>query len=234
MSTDSPLGIVYDLDDTLYPEEDYVRSGLRTVGRALGAELGVPDLADRLLLCFQQGDRAHIYNRALEELGSSGPDVTRLVERMVQMHRLHTPGIILFPDAEESLQYWRKRAKLGIISDGFLAVQQAKITALGLESRVDAIILTDQRGREYWKPHPWAFEQAAERLKVPHNRCVYVADNPAKDFVAPNALGWTSVCVRRKGGFYANQSPTEGGAPGYSIGDLKELPRVLGIESRSK
>ncbi len=28
---------------------------------------------------------------------------------------------------------------------------------------------------------------------------IYIADNPKKDFITPNKLGWTSICLLDKG-----------------------------------
>jgi hypothetical protein len=42
-----PQCIVFDLDDTLYLERNYVHSGFRALGEWAKTSLGVPDFADR-------------------------------------------------------------------------------------------------------------------------------------------------------------------------------------------
>jgi putative hydrolase of the HAD superfamily len=79
----------------------------------------------------------------------------------------------------------------------------------------------------YGKPHPMAFELTAHRFGVEHVECVYVADNPAKDFVAPNALGWLSVQVRRSDGIYLDAITADGGGPDHLIDSLDELDKLL-------
>ncbi len=62
-------------------------------------------------------------------------------------------------------------------------------------------------------------------------RFVYVGDNPAKDFVVPNARGWISVMVERPGHrrIHAAAQVAEGGAPQHTVASLAELPAVLGL-----
>jgi len=213
------------MDDTLYPESSYTRSGLRAVASSMGSVLKVSDLDAKLLRLYEDGDRRKVYNRLLEELGRSEEE--DLLQRMIETHRNHLPKIELFADADAALTDWHGRARLGLISDGYLVAQQAKVAALGLADRLDEIILTDERGREFWKPHPWAFEEISRRLDIPGENCVYVADNPTKDFVAPNRLGWRTVQISRTEGVYLGRPPAQGGQPAFSIGNLNELAGVL-------
>ena len=79
----------------------------------------------------------------------------------------------------------------------------------------------------YRKPHPFAFEQMSARLGVSPSACVYVADNPLKDFIAPNRLGWRTVQIKRLGGIYEMCAATPGGEPQHVIATLDELDRLL-------
>ncbi len=63
----------------------------------------------------------------------------------------------------------------------------------------------------------------SRRLGVPAAACVYVADNPAKDFVAANALGWRTVLVKRPDALYADCPAPEGGRPQAVIDTLGAL-----------
>ena len=146
---------------------------------------------------------------------------------MIDAYRRHRPAIALHADADSALTRLKARHRLGIITDGRLIQQSAKIEALGLSSRVDAIILTDELGPGFAKPHPRPFELMADRLGVAHDECIYVADNPAKDFVAPNALGWTTVRIVRENGIYKDAPIAEGGAPRRVITSLDELDSLI-------
>jgi len=229
--------LLFDLDDTLYPERQYVFSGFRAVAEALAerlasdAGLGVSasytpeELAQRMRSLFETRDRARVFNVLVEQLGC--PDADRLVAWMVRVYRSHRPRIALYDDAADALARWRGRAKLGLITDGRAEQQRNKLEALDLIDRFDIMILTDRWGRRFWKPHPRAFEYAAERLGVSGPSCVYVADNPQKDFLAPNALGWCTIQVRRADSLYGGLTPPEGGSPQHIVSRLDEIDSFL-------
>jgi len=199
--------VVFDLDDTLYLERDYAHSGFDAVAERFAGDIGAGfDIAARCRQLFDSPHRARVFNTLLAE--ANPPHAGALLTRMIEVFRTHTPRIALTRDADRAIHRLGQHLKLGLISDGFLVAQQAKVRALGLEQRLDAIVLTDQWGRPYWKPHPRAFETIARCLHVTPQSCVYVADNPRKDFVAPNALGWTTIMIRRPGAVHADAHAT--------------------------
>ncbi len=175
---------------------------------------------------FETGDRDRVFNNLLKELACK--DAERLLPRMVDVFRSHRPTIELFQDADAGLSRWRPRAKLGLISDGRVSQQLLKLGALGLDERLDVIVLTDRWGRRFWKPHRRAFEHLAEQLGVAHESCTYIADNPEKDFVAPNALGWRTIQIRRAGALYADLTAPQGGAAQAVVADLAEIDALFG------
>ena len=214
--------IIFDLDDTLYLERAYAFSGFRAAAAAFVDVFGDPERATRTMCqLFDTEHRPRVFDEMCRRTGLSGDE--RLIARMIETYRNHKPAIELCADADAALKRLRGRCKLGVISDGFLAAQSAKIDALGLRGRVDEIILTDDLGREFWKPHPRAFELMTERLNVAPEQCVYVADNPAKDFIAPRALGWRAIRIVRPEGVYRDRPAAENGAPHHVITTLDDL-----------
>ncbi len=218
--------VVFDLDDTLYLERDYAFSGFATVADAFLKELGDPtEAASRMRALFDTEHRPRVFNALLTERGCDEPSKTeKLVERMIEVYRTHSPSITLCRDADAVLTRLRGHCKLGLITDGPTKQQWTKIDALDLRSRFDEIIVTGELGPGQSKPSPAAFELMAERLGALHNECVYVADNPAKDFVGPNALGWTTIQIDRQGGIYRDEQPAPGGQPDHQVTSLEELP----------
>jgi putative hydrolase of the HAD superfamily len=218
--------VAFDLDDTLYPERAYVESGFAAVARAFADRLGAPfDLLDRMKALAASPDRGRVFNVVCTQARAADPDA--LAAEMVDTYRRHTPSITLFPDAAAALARLHGRCRLGLISDGYLASQNAKIDALGIRPSFDAVYLTDEWGRQFWKPHPRAFEAVMQRFALPGPACAYVSDNPAKDFVAPNALGWRTIRILRPGGVYADATAPPGGAPSATIPSLDVLVTVL-------
>ncbi len=202
--------IVFDLDDTLYPERAYAMSGFTAVAAAFADRLGDPtETTARLRVLFDTEHRARVFNAILAERGL--PEDPDTIRAMIDAYRSHRPTITLHPDADAALTRLRPAYKLGLITDGPAIQQWAKIDALKLRDRFDEIIVTDDLGPGFAKPHPLAFELIRERLDVPHTACAYVADNVAKDFIAPNALGWLTIRVLREDGIYRDVKAAEGG-----------------------
>lgn len=170
---------------------------------------------------FLGGQRRRVFDCLLMELRL--PEPHKLLPEMIQCYRTHLPTIELHEDARTALQAWRGQWRLGLISDGPLVMQERKIEALGLRDLLDEIILTDQWGADYWKPHARAFKVMENRLGVSGSAVVYLADNCAKDFVAPRLLGWRTVQVLRTGGLYCDSPSPAGGEPEAQVTSLTEL-----------
>jgi putative hydrolase of the HAD superfamily len=217
--------VVFDLDDTLYLERDYVRTGFRAVGEFVRRELGVRGFFAAAWRRFVAGERLLIFDRVLEERGvKAGP---RLVRKLLSVYRTHAPKIRLCPDARRFLDRPPDGVAIGVITDGRVRSQGEKIRALGLDRFGDAIVITGRWGKRYAKPHPRVFLQLQQKSGLPGSACVYVGDNPAKDFKGPRALGWTVWRLRRPGGLHA-------GIPSSDVPEIQscdELKRWMTQES---
>lgn len=214
--------VVFDLDDTLYPEREFAFSGFRAVSEWLQRKIACtsdPEAIMRKL--FDSPHRGQVFDQVLKELGCE--QSAELVPQMVDYFRQHSPVIRLHPDAISAMDRWAGRFLMGIVSDGFLSVQQKKVQALGLESRINLVILTDRWGREFWKPHPRAFQEIEKTWQVSGRACLYIADNPRKDFIAPVQLGWRTVRVCRLEGVYCQEESAEGGNPEFTISSLDQI-----------
>ncbi|HSX54398.1 MAG TPA: HAD family hydrolase [Sphingomonas sp.] len=215
--------IVFDLDDTLYRECDYVRSGIRSVDVWVQWRLGVDGFGAAAIRLWNAGRRKMLFDVTLAGLGVSADPAT--IAAMIAVYRDHVPRIRLAPDAGAFLAS-DHGFDLALISDGFGIAQRRKVAALGLARYAfDPIIYTDDWGTEYWKPHRRAFEAVEAAHRERSNRFVYVADNPAKDFLAPNALGWATVQIDRVGAVHSRTPPSEQHRAGTRIRSLRDLTR---------
>ncbi len=218
---------VFDLDDTLYAERDYVASGYRAVSEHLQNSLRrSEDFAAWLWQRLVSGQSAKAFD-AMSEHFSLGLNAAQL-GGLVKIYREHRPAIRPLEGMIELLGALRsRRVQLAILSDGFLPAQQYKLDALKLTGLMDAVIFTEALGRQFWKPSPTAFERIAAQLKVPHTSCLYVGDNPAKDFVAPNALGWRTIQYRFDGQLHADNPAAPAGLPQATARGLDELAAII-------
>ena len=184
---------VLDLDDTLILERDFVSSGFRAVDAWLAAHTVITGFYDTAWALFQEGLRGIIFNQVLERSGCRYQP--GLIDQMVNVYRNHRPEIALLPDAEEFLKR-SGRDNTALITDGYPEIQWNKIDALGLQQYIDNIVVTGDWGRAFWKPHTRAFVHVSREHSS--HECMYIGDNPEKDFIAPRKLGWaTSVRVKR-------------------------------------
>ena len=192
-------GVIFDLDDTLYSEKDYVRSGYKAVAEYLGNV----EYADQLWSFFEASKPA--IDELLRTLG-------RESERAECLHiyRTHKPTIHLYDNVKELIEELKlKGIKVGIITDGRPVGQRNKIEALGLDELVDweNIIITDELGGiQFRKPCDIAFRILMTRWRLNPADTVYVGDNADKDFQAPHQLGMRSLWFKNEDGMYQDST----------------------------
>lgn len=172
--------VVFDLDDTLYPEFEYRNSGLRAVcdfvGFVYGFGLAPEDFYDKT---DALGDICRQANLPLEVKNS-----------LLWIYRLHLPEISLGQEVSSLVRDLSSKFDLAILTDGRSVTQRLKIRALGLNWIPSYI--SEEYGKD--KPDPERF--LAIMADYPGREYVYIGDNPRKDFLAPNKLGWLTIGVR--------------------------------------
>ena len=215
--------IIFDLDDTLYPELSYVHSGFRVVAEAVTARLGGdPEWAMSLMLdSLAQNRRGRQFDDLAAAFGVSGKSI---VQWMVKIYRHHIPDINLPALSDEVLRACGG-ASLYLVTDGHKVVQSQKISTLGLWDRFRHCYLTNRYGTRYQKPSPYVFELILKREGAKARDAVYIGDNPLKDFCGIRPLGFRTMRVCQ--GKYCEVSvPAERDAE-VSINNLDELLPVL-------
>ena len=185
-------GVIFDLDDTLYSEKEYVKSGFKAVSNYFGG-----GYEDKLWQYFEDGKPA--IDELLKEFGCENKEVTAL-----KVYRRHRPSIHLYDGVKEMLDNLRQRGiRTGIITDGRPEGQRNKLEVLGLEKMVDDIIITDELGGvQFRKPCDIAFRIMIRRWRLNPADIVYVGDNVNKDFQATRQLGMKSILVNNIEGVY--------------------------------
>lgn len=194
---DDIKAVIFDLDDTLYLEKDYVKSGYNLIAKAFPE---VANMSEKLWKVFLDGGKA-IDQVLLQE----GLLTEENKNKCLNIYRNQVPDIELDDLIKNLLLELKgKGYKLGIITDGRVEGQRAKIKALDLERLVDQIIITDELGGvQMRKPNEKAFVLICERLGVDYKNAVYVGDNPKKDFIAPEKLGMRAIYFKNKEGLYS-------------------------------
>lgn len=211
--------ILFDLDDTLFLQAAWLEGAWATVATSavgFGVSATVLETHLRQVAAERGSAGGGIIDEALARVGRSDVPVAELVEAF----RRHAPSsLATVPGAVELLRRARAAFHVGLVTDGDPVIQRAKITALGLADAFDVIVLSDELGREYRKPHPLPFLRALDCLGVTPRRAVFVGDNPRKDVAGPAAIGMRTVRVR-SGEWSGLVSAPE---PDVEVGDLREL-----------
>jgi len=189
--------IVFDMDDTLYPEREFVFSAYKVVSEYVLSKFNV-FIEDELKRRFSEGQRGDLFSVVLNDLGVDFTEVD--IKELVNIYRSHRPRISPYADTILISKIKSAGYKIGLITDGWSSVQKNKWEALGLQENFDYVVFTDDFGVEYWKPSHKPFSHICESAGVSFNQALYIADNPSKDFKAPNELGMKSIRIKRFGG----------------------------------
>lgn len=203
--------VAFDLDDTLFPEMEYVRSAYRAIAHRYGRHL--------LPAMMTAATPAEAF------------DSTRLpIGEVLEIYRFHYPDIRLPMASLWALASLKARGDtLAIVTDGRAATQRAKFDALGLDRFVDPALLFISEEVGESKTEGTAFRRLTEMGGGAEN-CVYVGDNPAKDFRVPNMLGWNTICLLSNGENIHSQNFAHADAydlPKCKIRSLYELSFLL-------
>jgi putative hydrolase of the HAD superfamily len=219
---DYPKITIFDLDDTLYPEYEFVLSGFRAVDTWLRTQRGLQGFYEIALAEFEKGSRGNIFNLALQILNIDSD--SNFLSTLVRVYRDHDPRIALYKDAEAALARIHGFSKIGILTDGYHATQARKVAALGVEKYVHHVVYSDLLGKDFWKPHRRPYEEVMKRFSCAGQECVYIADNPKKDFITAKKLGWQTVRVRRSRGEHSLVTLSPEYEAHLEISDLNQLP----------
>jgi len=203
--------IVFDLDDTLYDEVDFVKSGFKEVSRYLGSEKYFDFMWDE----FLQNGSGKIFNKLMEEFNL---DIS--LNKFIEIYRFHFPDIYLPKESQRILEF-TKNYKTALITDGHYIMQKNKYNALKLN--LDYPIFTDFYHTK--KPELKPFLMVMDKFKA--KNYIYISDNPKKDFLAPKKLGWISIRFKNPKGIYKDIKNSADFEVYSRIGILEKLKEIL-------
>lgn len=175
--------VILDLDDTLYSERSFQRSGFN----AFLTELNLTALADAESLMRVNAHGEDVFDYlGLSENGK---------QRALEIYRNHIPQIELYEDAAEFISLARKNyCSIVISTEGRSITQRNKIASLGLSELVDLVLISEEVGNTK------VDEDFYSALEVnPGIDVVMIGDNPIKDFLIPNKLGWQTLMLAERG-----------------------------------
>ncbi|MEM8937747.1 MAG: HAD family hydrolase [Bacteroidota bacterium] len=209
--------VIFDLDDTLYKEVDYVKSAFTEIAKYLSNNTVSLQaiVLNEMLRLFNNNEE--VFKTILKKFESN-----LSLEELIEIYRLHIPNVKLTSSTKKVLQtLLSNQVPMGLLTDGRSVQQRNKIQALKIEDFFEKIVISEEYGSEKpSKANYLIFEQFFEAEKY-----IYVGDNLKKDFISANYLGWKTVCLLDNGENIHKQDfniPVQY-LPQHSISQLDEL-----------
>jgi putative hydrolase of the HAD superfamily len=210
---------VFDLDDTLFQEIDFLKSAYRHIANVLQSRISC-DLYEEMYTRYQRKENVFLW--IISQYGRFIRDMD--INWFLREYREHLPEIQLRSDATLLLQSLREASvPMGLVTDGRSITQRNKLKALGIETFFQDIIISEEFGSE--KPDARNFQYFENRY--PGKKFFFIGDNPTKDFIVPLELGWTTVCVKNCGHNIHEQDFDRFPKPHYILSSLQEIEFLL-------
>ena len=210
--------LVFDLDDTLYPERRFALSGFAAVSSHVAARYGASCPAAFALLRREMtsGRRAEAFQALAGRLQLPGT----IVPELCAVYRAHVPALKLPAATRAVLEQARATWKLAVLTNGAPDIQRRKIAALGLAALVDAVVYAHEVGEG--KPDPAVFRAVCDSVDVPTEASVMTGDNPWCDVDGARRAGLRAIRIRR--GQHAHVGDGETGPADATVRDISEVP----------
>ena len=184
-------GIIFDLDDLLYNEFDFVRSGFWAVARTYSER--EPKVLFRLMMSHYFLGNA-VFDWLCNDYLKGNSENS--INSVLSVYRNHKPNISLSEEVVKVLSQLKDNGnKMGLITDGRSITQRNKIDALKLSKWINDFTISEELG--YEKPSEKPYLYFMEKFDC--KRFVYLADNYNKDFISPNQLGWRTIALKDNG-----------------------------------
>ncbi len=183
--------IVFDLDDTLYDEIEFVKSGFREISSYLDDE----SLFQFMMDMFYEEGSGRVLNKLIERY-----QIDISLQKLIEIYRFHKPDIAL-DNASKKLLKFAQKFPTALITDGHYIAQKNKFATLQLNKYIQYPVFTDFYHTK--KPELKPFKMVMREF-VNHKQFVYVSDNPKKDFIAPDKHGWLTIRYKNPKGIYKN------------------------------
>lgn len=179
---------IFDLDDTLVNEFDYLASAYRHISVYVSPS-SANTLAEMMIDKYRNGENVFAWLVAQFSSAIRPLDLNTLLD----MYRNHLPQLSLRPGVQRFLDSAKSmNIPLGLITDGRSVTQRNKMKAAGINGYFDDVIISEEFGSA--KPNPANFLYFEENY--PGCEFWYFGDNTNKDFLVPATLGWKRVCIQ--------------------------------------
>lgn len=209
--------IVFDLDDTLIPEIDYLKSAFQEIADSI--DTSNKNLFDEMVQWYQ--DKENVFLKLQNQYNKIS------ISDLKNKYRNHFPNFNAKSENRELLlELKRKGHFLGLITDGYSVTQRNKIKALDIENFFDLIVISEEIGSE--KPNEINYS-VFHQFGTKEN--YYIGDNVSKDFITPNRLRWKSICLIDNGTNIHKQDfeIEKDYQPHFKVNNLREVLSLINL-----
>ena len=189
--------IIFDLDDTLYTEHDYVLSGFKFVADFASNKFNISksQMYDALVESFESRGRGKNFDYALKKLGVDKYNINELVSA----YRNHIPHIVLPRKAIKVLRDLKKDYTLCLLTNGWIEAQKRKAEKLDLKNYFDSIWYAQEHGLQFRKPNKKYFFKIFSHYKVKPSEVLVVGNDLIEDIKTGKDLGCNTYLVEKPG-----------------------------------
>lgn len=214
LTLNHPSLFVFDLDDTLFQEVDFMKSAFKEISSSIDNE-NAENLSRQLFQKYSSGSNA--FNWLIETY----PSLNLTLNGLLDQYRNHLPEISLNNGVFELLENLKANGSILIlVSDGRSITQRNKLKSLKIEHFFNEIYISEEIGHE--KNDGYTFNLINE--KYPNHDKVMFGDNPSKDFEWPNNLEWITIGLRNSGqNIHPQITDNKWGHPHHYINTFADL-----------
>ena len=215
LKIDSKTFFIFDLDDTLFQEIDFLKSAYAHISSKISTS-EQREIYNRMLEKYQR--KENVFEWLVSEYRESLPEVT--VQWLLKEYREHIPTIALSEATITFMQIASERkVPMGLITDGRSITQRNKLKALGIEHYFQEIIISEEFGSEKPDERNYLYFET----KYPGMNFYFFGDNTSKDFIVPARLHWTTICIKNRGNHIHPQSFDKNPVPDFLISGFDEI-----------
>jgi len=159
--------------------------------------------------------------------------ITPLVSKLTRLWRDSDGKREPRPDVKETvLELHRRGYLLGIIANTITETEIPDwLERDGLSGYFKAVILSSKVGIR--KPNPEIYWEAARRIGVAPEKCVYVGDNPLRDAEGTREAGYGMFILIHEPATLAKEPPKEDVKPDHTIHEMKDLLDIFPPRSKN-
>jgi putative hydrolase of the HAD superfamily len=213
--------VIFDLDDTLYKEIDFLKSAFNEIAIQISAEVSVAPSAIFAAMLSIYEAKKNVFEEIINKYSSSYNKLD-----LLNIYRSHFPKIAASKEVIDLLNILKdNNVRLGVLTDGRSVQQRNKLKALGLNGFFSEIIISEEFGSE--KPNIKNYKHFENSFGK--GDYFYIGDNLKKDFISPNKLNWTTICLLDDGANIHEQNfnlPLEY-LPRYKVETLREIQYLI-------